>query len=134
LAAETDRTNNVEEEGYFIMDYFFMHDFRFHFISDYILFKFDLNGSTRYCGKAKPYLDIVLSLSFHLLFWHINNLLMKSDTKSSMWATIIGNVINVIVNYFLIYGIWIFPEMGIVGAAIGTIVSRVVMLVLCITS
>jgi Na+-driven multidrug efflux pump len=27
-----------------------------------------------------------------------------------------------------------FPEMGIVGAAIGTIVSRVVMLVLCITS
>jgi MATE family multidrug resistance protein len=40
-----------------------------------------------------------------------------------MWATIIGNVINVIVNYFLIYGIWIFPEMGIVGAAIGTIVS-----------
>jgi MATE family multidrug resistance protein len=40
-----------------------------------------------------------------------------------MWATIIGNVINVIVNYFLIYGIWIFPEMGIVGAAIGNIVS-----------
>jgi MATE family multidrug resistance protein len=45
-----------------------------------------------------------------------------------MWATIIGNVINVIVNYFLIYGIWIFPEMGIVGAAIG--LSLVVMLVL----
>jgi Na+-driven multidrug efflux pump len=26
----------------------------------------------------------------------------------------------------LIYGIWIFPEMGI-GAAIGTIISRIVM-------
>jgi len=31
-------------------------------------------------------------------------------------------------NYLLIYGIWIFPELGIVGAAIGTIASRFVML------
>jgi MATE family multidrug resistance protein len=45
-----------------------------------------------------------------------------------MWATIIGNIVNVIINYFLIFGIWIFPTMGIVGAAIGTITSRIVML------
>jgi MATE family multidrug resistance protein len=45
-----------------------------------------------------------------------------------MWATIIGNITNVVINYFLIYGIWIFPELGIVGAAIGTIASRFVML------
>jgi len=37
-------------------------------------------------------------------------------------------VVNVVINYFLIYGIWIFPKMGIVGAAIGTIASRFVML------
>jgi MATE family multidrug resistance protein len=53
----------------------------------------------------------------------------KSETKYSMWATIIANVVNVVVNYFLIFGIWIFPEMGIVGAAIGTIASRIVMLI-----
>jgi MATE family multidrug resistance protein len=51
-----------------------------------------------------------------------------SETKYSMWATIIGNITNVVINYFLIYGIWIFPELGIVGAAIGTIASRFVML------
>jgi MATE family multidrug resistance protein len=45
-----------------------------------------------------------------------------------MWATIIGNITNVVINYFLIYGIWIFPKWGIVGAAVGTIVSRFVML------
>jgi MATE family multidrug resistance protein len=52
----------------------------------------------------------------------------KSETKYSMWATIIGNIVNVIINYFLIFGIWIFPAMGIVGAAIGTITARIVML------
>lgn len=45
-----------------------------------------------------------------------------------MWATIIGNITNVVINYFLIYGIWIFPKWGIVGAAVGTIASRFVML------
>jgi MATE family multidrug resistance protein len=71
---------------------------------------------------AKPYLDIVaFSLVPLIIFQAYKQFADKSDTKSSMWATIIGNVINVI-NY-LIYGIWIFPEMGIVGAAIGTIVS-----------
>ena len=45
-----------------------------------------------------------------------------------MWATIIGNITNVVINYFLIYGVWFFPKLGIVGAAIGTIASRFVML------
>jgi MATE family multidrug resistance protein len=60
---------------------------------------------------AKPYLDIVaFSLVPLIIFRHTNNLLMKSDTKSSMWATIIGNVINVIINYLDLW-VWIFPEM-----------------------
>jgi MATE family multidrug resistance protein len=76
---------------------------------------------------AKPYLDIVAFSLVPLIIFQAYKQFAdgKSDTKSSMWATIIGNVINVIVNY-LIYGIWIFPEMEL-GAAIGTIVSRVVM-------
>jgi MATE family multidrug resistance protein len=57
---------------------------------------------------AKPYLDIVAFSRSTYYFSGINNLLMKSDTKSSMWATIIGNVINVIINYFLIYGFGFF--------------------------
>jgi MATE family multidrug resistance protein len=61
---------------------------------------------------AKPYLDIVAFSLVPLIFQAYKQFADgKSDTKSSMWATIIGNVINVIVNYFLIYGIWIFPEM-----------------------
>src|SRR5690606_41651876 len=32
--------------------------------------------------------------------------------------------------FFLIYGIWIFPKMGILGAAVGTLFSRVIMVVM----
>jgi MATE family multidrug resistance protein len=106
LAAETDGTNNVEEEeGYFIMDYF-MHDFRFHFISDYILFVDLLMGQPDIVVEmAKPYLDIVAFLSFHLLFFQAYKQFADGNQiLKVLWATIIGNVINVIVNYFLIYG------------------------------
>ncbi|MBN8566820.1 MAG: MATE family efflux transporter [Flavobacteriales bacterium] len=79
---------------------------------------------------AKPYLDIVAFSLIPLIMFQAYKQFAdgKSETKYSMWATIIGNIINVIINYFLIFGIWIFPQMGIVGAAIGTITSRIVML------
>ena len=38
-----------------------------------------------------------------------------------------ANIINVIVNYVLIFGKFGFPEMGLIGAGIGTLVSRIVM-------
>src|SRR5690606_23429155 len=41
----------------------------------------------------------------------------------------IANITNVVCNYLLIYGVWIFPEMGMIGAAYGTLISRVLMLV-----
>jgi len=52
-----------------------------------------------------------------------------SQTKYAMYATILTNVVNIILNFALIYGIWIFPRMELVGAAIGTLISRVVMVV-----
>jgi len=51
-----------------------------------------------------------------------------SMTKYPMYATILANVINVILNYIFIFGKLGFPQLGMIGAAIGTLVSRVVML------
>ena len=51
-----------------------------------------------------------------------------SFTKAAMYSTLLGNVINVILNFFLIFGLWIFPKLGVEGAAIGTLISRLCML------
>lgn len=79
---------------------------------------------------AKPYLDIVAFSLIPLIMFQAYKQFADgmSETKYSMWATILGNITNVLLNYLFIYGIWIFPELGIVGAAVGTIASRFVML------
>lgn len=79
---------------------------------------------------AKPYFKIVVLSLFPLVFFQ--GIKQFSDglsmTKYAMQATLITNVVNVVLNFLLIYGIWIFPELGVVGAAWGTLISRIVML------
>lgn len=50
-------------------------------------------------------------------------------TQIVLWITLLSAVANGLANYALIFGHWGAPEMGILGAAIASIVSQVVMLV-----
>jgi len=52
-----------------------------------------------------------------------------SDTKEAMKAILGCNLINVLLNYVLIYGKLGFPELGIIGAAWATLIARCLMLV-----
>lgn len=52
-----------------------------------------------------------------------------SLTKYSMYSIILTNVVHVFFNYVLIYGYWIFPKLGVTGAALGTVISRIMMVV-----
>ena len=77
-----------------------------------------------------PYLDIIaISLIPLIIFQGFKQF---SDglslTKHAMYATIVGNLINVGLNYVLIFGKLGFPKMGIVGAGVGTLVSRLAMI------
>jgi len=78
---------------------------------------------------AIPYLGIVAFSMIPLMIFQGSKQFADglSQTKYAMRATIMANVLNVIINYFLIYGIWIFPRLELVGAAIGTLISRIAM-------
>ena len=81
---------------------------------------------------AMPYLNIIaISLIPLIIFQGFKQF---SDglslTKHAMYATLFANILNVGFNYILIFGKFGFPEMGIVGAGIGTLISRVAMIVL----
>lgn len=49
------------------------------------------------------------------------------DTKTSMYIMVGGNVINICGNYLLIYGPGMMPELGLLGAGISTMASRILM-------
>ena len=80
---------------------------------------------------AMPYLDLVAFSLVPLIIFQAFKQFSEglSQTKYPMYATIIANVVNIFLNYVLIFGNFGFPKMGIVGAAIGTLVSRVVMVI-----
>ena len=50
-----------------------------------------------------------------------------SNTRMALFISIIGNVINIILNYLLIYGKFGFPEVGYIGSAWASFISRVFM-------
>lgn len=78
-----------------------------------------------------PYLDLVAFSLVPLIVFQAFKQFSDglSMTKYPMYATILANLINVLLNYLLIFGKFGFPEMGLVGAAYGTLVSRFIMVV-----
>ena len=50
-----------------------------------------------------------------------------SNTRMALFISIIGNVINIVLNYLLIYGKFGFPELGYIGSAWASFISRVFM-------
>ncbi|MFY8065972.1 MAG: MATE family efflux transporter [Flavobacterium sp.] len=80
---------------------------------------------------AKPYIDWVAFSLVPLIIYQGYKQFADglSLTKVSMYAIVMANILHVIINYLLIYGLWIFPKMGILGAALGTVISRIAMVI-----
>ncbi len=74
-----------------------------------------------YLLLCASYLPFILFFSVKQFFEGIGN------TKIAMQITLTSNVINIVLNYVLIFGKMGFPEMGLMGAGIGTLVSRLIM-------
>lgn len=86
-----------------------------------------LTGSEDVIAAAVPYLRIV-GISF--IFFSVSQILIASlrsveNVKFGMRLSVVTLCINVSLNYCLIFGKLGFPALGITGAAIATLVSRI---------
>lgn len=77
----------------------------------------------------RPYM-IVNMISLPFVCW-FNTFKQFFDgighTKTSMYIMIAGNILNIGGNYLLIYGPGPMPELGLLGAGISTMASRIIM-------
>ena len=84
----------------------------------------------------RPYfLVILVSMIFVMLY---NELRQFTDglthTTLGMYTLMIGNALNIVGNWLLIYGPGPFPEMGLMSAGIATLLARVLMVVLMVAA
>jgi len=93
-----------------------------------------MNQPAEVVELAIPYLNIVAFSMIPLMIFQAFKQFTDglSQTKYGMQATLIANIVNVVLNFLLIYGIWIFPRLEIKGAALGTLFSRFAMLIFII--
>ena len=81
---------------------------------------------------AVPYVHLVAVSIIPMMFFQALKQFADgfSITQYSLYVTIAANLLNIFLNYLFIYGSWGCPRMGILGAAVGTLVSRIVMPIL----
>ena len=77
----------------------------------------------------RPYfLTLLVSIPFMQLFYGYKQFSEGiTDTATPMWVMLSGNLLNMVGNYILIFGKLGAPELGLTGAGVATLLSRVYM-------
>lgn len=79
-------------------------------------------------GFGMDYLTVMLwgLLPFSVSQVYASTLREVGETRLPMFASVAAILVNLVFNYFLIFGKCGFPELGVTGAAIATVLSRYV--------
>lgn len=77
--------------------------------------------------RTPGYLSSVITMFISTLFRNMNR------AKLPAVAGIIAIITNTVMNWFLIYGIWIFPRLEEAGAAMATVISQLVEMLIVLT-
>lgn len=78
---------------------------------------------------GKPYFFIIASSLVPLMLFQSFRQFAEglSITKPTMFISMAANLLNILLNYLLIFGHWGFPALGLNGAGWATLISRVLM-------
>jgi MATE family multidrug resistance protein len=137
LIAEADSSNNYSKvkstfkHGLFLCTVIGISMFLLLYFSKSILHSNFLDQPKEVVALAIPYLDLVAFSLIPLIIFQAFKQFSDglSMTKYPMYATIIANIVNIILNYIFIFGKFGLPPYGIIGAAYGTLISRFIMVI-----
>src|SRR5690554_2330063 len=89
-----------------------------------------------YIGTSVNYLRIILVGNIFLGLALTINAAQRGvgNTFIAMKTNLIANFVNVVLNYFLIYGIWIFPRLEVTGAALATSIGHFIAFAIALSS
>ncbi|WP_214482835.1 MATE family efflux transporter [Bacillus sp. SM2101] len=94
---------------------------------------FYITGQTQEVTQiASDYINFLKWSSIPTLLFSclINTANIYNISKIVVVTVLFGNIFNVILNWVLIYGIYVFPELGVNGVAISTLVSKIIMVII----
>jgi len=91
-----------------------------------------LNQPEDVVALTVPYLLIITASLLPLMVFQTFKQMAEglSQTRQAMFITIFANIVNVFLNWVLIWGKFGFPEMGLNGAGLATLISRVLMMLM----
>tara|TARA_B100001559_G_scaffold123584_1_gene103995 strand:- start:729 stop:1961 length:1233 start_codon:yes stop_codon:yes gene_type:complete len=98
-------------------------------ISKFILLELDQNKNV--LELTFPYLDVIaISLIPLMIFQTFKQYIEGLGfTKQPMVISVVANVLNIVLNYLLIFGVGGFPRLEVLGAGYASLISRVFMMV-----
>ena len=97
-------------------------------ISKFILLELDQNKNV--LELTFPYLDVIaISLIPLMIFQTFKQYIEGLGfTKQPMVISVVANVLNIVLNYLLIFGVGGFPRLEVLGAGYASLISRVFMM------
>ena len=85
-----------------------------------------LGASDHILAEGSPFMRIMIGGNAVVLFIFLLNAIFRGagDAAIAMRVLVLANALNIVLAPCFIFGVWFFPELGVIGAAVGTTIGR----------
>jgi putative MATE family efflux protein len=85
-----------------------------------------LGASSSVILHGTLYLQVLMAGVIFMMINFSTNAVFRAlgDTRTPLKIALLINLLNIVFSYVFIFGVWVFPVMGVMGIALGTILAR----------